>query len=47
MTGAPDGTSAICKVGLDTGGKVKYVVCEVSLPGGLKEILAELPRIWL
>jgi hypothetical protein len=46
MSVSTDGSSAICQVGLDLGGQMRYFVCEVGLPGGLKRTIAELPNVF-
>jgi hypothetical protein len=47
MSVSPDGASAICNLGLRTGGQVNYFVCEVGLTGGPTKTIAELPSVWV
>jgi hypothetical protein len=44
---ASDGSLAICKVGLDIGGRLDYSVFEVSLTEGLLKKIADLPHTFL
>jgi hypothetical protein len=44
---ASDGSLAVCKVGLDIGGRLDYSVFEVSLTEGLRRKLADLPHTFL
>jgi len=47
LTVSADGRTAVASVGLQAGGRVTYFVCELSFTDGLKEIIAELPRVFL
>ena len=42
-----DGSGAVCVVGLTTGSPTEYFVYEVSLAGGLRRMVAELPQVFL
>jgi hypothetical protein len=44
---SPDGSGAVCVVGLSSGGQVHYFVHELSFTDGLGAMIAELPRVFL
>jgi hypothetical protein len=44
---SPDGSGAVCVVGLTAGGAMTYFVYEVSFAEGLGRMIAELPQVFL
>jgi hypothetical protein len=46
MSVSAGGALAVCQVGLNMGGKVRYFVCELEIPGGGTTLIAELPSVW-